>query len=154
MVINDNKSKTMILNYTNKYQFTTRLCIDDKVLEVMNHARLLGTIICDDLSWDLNPANLVKKANARLELLRKVASFGTGHGELKDIYILFIRSHLEQSSVVWHSSLTENNINDLERVQKTALKIIGWGEGNTSVMKRPFKNWAKKICMTGENLFA
>ena len=59
-----------------------------------------------------------------MELLRKVASFGTNHDELKNIYILFIRSHLEQSAVVWHSSLTENNRNDLERVQKTALKII------------------------------
>jgi hypothetical protein len=124
MVINEKKSKTMIINYTNKYQFTTRLSINDKVLEVINHARLLGTIISDDLSWDLNTANLVKKANARMELLRKLASFGTSKDELKDIYILFIRSHLEQSAVVWHSSLTENNRNDLERVQKTALKII------------------------------
>ena len=36
----------------------------------------------------------------------------------------FIRSKLEQSSVVWHSSLTENNRKDLERVQKSAVKII------------------------------
>ena len=62
-----------------------------------------------------------------MELLRKVASFGTSNDELKDIYILFIRSHLEQSAVVWHSSLTENNRNDLERVQKTALTSI-WGD--------------------------
>ena len=34
------------------------------------------------------------------------------------------RSQLEQSSVVWHSSLTEQQKNDLERVQKSALKII------------------------------
>ena len=35
-----------------------------------------------------------------------------------------IRSKLEQSAVVWHSSLTENNRRDLERVQKSAVKII------------------------------
>ena len=128
MLINEKKSKTMIFNYTNKYQFTTRLSINDKVLEVINNARLLGTVISDDLSWDLNTANLVKKANARMELLRKVASFGTSHDELKEVYILFIRSHLEQSAVVWHSSLTENNRSDLERVQKTALKIILGGK--------------------------
>ena len=44
--------------------------------------------------------------------------------ELKEVYILFIRSLLEQSAVVWHSSLTEENRNDLERIQKTACKII------------------------------
>ena len=31
---------------------------------------------------------------------------------------------LEQSCQVWHSALTEDNSNDLERVQKNALKII------------------------------
>ena len=32
--------------------------------------------------------------------------------------------HLEQSCQVWHSSLTLENITDMERVQKKALKII------------------------------
>ena len=59
-----------------------------------------------------------------MQLLRKVASFGTSQTELKEVYILFIRSLLEQSAVVWHSSLTEDNRNDLERIQKTACKII------------------------------
>ena len=35
-----------------------------------------------------------------------------------------MRSILEQSATVWHSSLSEDNKNDLERVQKTALKVI------------------------------
>jgi hypothetical protein len=35
-----------------------------------------------------------------------------------------VRSQLEQSAVVWHLSLTEENISDLERVQKLAVKII------------------------------
>ena len=44
--------------------------------------------------------------------------------DLKNIYILFVRSQLEQSCVVWHSSLTEQQKSDLERVQKSALGII------------------------------
>ena len=35
-----------------------------------------------------------------------------------------MRSLLEQSATVWHSSLTQENEEDLERVQKSALKII------------------------------
>lgn len=42
----------------------------------------------------------------------------------KNIYVLFVRSLLEQSATVWHSSLTEENKNDLERIQKTAFKVI------------------------------
>ena len=77
-----------------------------------------------DLKWDLNCANIIKKANARMQLLRTVSTFGATFEELKTIYIVFIRSLLEQSATVWHSSLTEDNRNVLERVQKTAMKII------------------------------
>ena len=87
---------------------------------MINSTKLLGTII----QGDLNTANIVKKVNARMELLRKVASFGTSREELRNIYILFIRSLLEQSATVWHSSLTSDNSNDLERVQKSAMKVI------------------------------
>ena len=59
-----------------------------------------------------------------MELLRKVAGFTTSIEEKKNIYMLYIRSILEQSSVVWHSSLTQDNSDDLERVQKAAGKII------------------------------
>ena len=34
------------------------------------------------------------------------------------------RSILEQSCTVWHSSLTEENSKDIERVQKSACKLI------------------------------
>ena len=124
MMINEKKCKTMIFNYTDNHQFTTRLNINDAPIEVIDSTRLLGTIISSDLKWDLNTANIVKKANARMELLRKVASFGTNPEDLKTIYIVFIRSLLEQSATVWHSSLTEENKSDLERVQQTALKVI------------------------------
>ena len=59
-----------------------------------------------------------------MALLRKVASFGPPIEDLKDIYILFIRSILEQSAVLWHSSLTNENKLDLERVQKSAIRLI------------------------------
>ena len=42
-------------------------------------------IVTNDLRWDLNTANIVKKANARMQLLRKVASFGTIKDELKNV---------------------------------------------------------------------
>ena len=40
------------------------------------------------------------------------------------IYILYIRSIVEQYATVWHSSITVGEKNDLERTQKVALKII------------------------------
>ena len=132
--INNQKTKTMIFNFTEKYQFGTRLSMENGNLEVIDSTRLLGTIITNDLKWEQNTAHIVKKSNARMELLRRVASFGTSSEDLKTIYYLFVRSQLEQSSVVWHSSLTEENKTDLERVQKSIVKII-MGENYKSYNK-------------------
>lgn len=57
-------------------------------------------------------------------MLRKVASFKPSVKDLKLIYIQYVRSILEQSCVVWHSSLSIENREDIERVQKNALRII------------------------------
>jgi hypothetical protein len=124
LMINSKKTKTMIFNFTDRFQFSTRLKLKGENIEVIDSTKLLGTVLSNDLKWDLNTANLVKKANARMQLLRKVASFGTPIEDLKDIYILFVRSLLEQSATVWHSSISTENDNDLERVQKSAVKII------------------------------
>ena len=67
-----------------------------------------------------------------MELLRKLYGLGVPKEDMKLVYILFIRSLLEQSAVVWHSSLNQENIDDLERVQKSALKII---------LKQNYKNY-------------
>ena len=126
----------MIFNYTEKYQFTTRLSIKGENLEVIDSTKLLGTIITNDLKWNENTATIVQKANARMELLRRVASFGASVEDLKLIYILFVRSHLEQSATVWHSGLTQENRNDLERVQKSALKVI---------LQQKYENYEKAL---------
>jgi hypothetical protein len=124
MQINEKKTKTMIFNFTNTYQFTTRLQLNQKPIEVVPEQKLLGTIIQNDLKWDSNTSNLTKRANARMRLLHKMSEFGAPTDYLKNIYIAYIRSILEQSAVVWHASLTAQNIEDLERIQKSAFKII------------------------------
>ena len=124
MILNRKKTKVMIFNFTEKYKFTTRLVLNSETVEVVNKAKLLGVIITDDLKWEENTKYLVKKANSRMELLRKVASFTSSIEDKKTIYIQYVRSILEQSCVVWHSSLTQENCEDLERVQKSAIRII------------------------------
>ena len=55
---------------------------------------------------------------------RKLVDFQVKSKDMITIYILFIRSVLEQSSVVWSSSLTQDEMQSLERAQKVALRII------------------------------
>ena len=74
MMINSKNTKALIFNFTNNYQFTTRLQLNNETVEVIESTRLLGTIVQKDLKWDQNTANIVRKANARMELLRKFTS--------------------------------------------------------------------------------
>ena len=53
MKINEKKTKFIIFNFTKKYQFGTRLYINNQPIEMIEHTILLGTIIQNDLSWDL-----------------------------------------------------------------------------------------------------
>ena len=124
MMINEKKTKSIIFNFTDKYQFGTRLHLNDEIIEVLDSSKLFGTIIASDLRLDLSTMSIIKKANARMELVGRVAGFGASEEDLKIIYFLFVRSILEQSAPVWHSSLTEEHSDDLERVQKSAVKII------------------------------
>ena len=118
----------MLFNFTDNYKFTSKFTLNNEAVEIVNQAKLLGVIISDDLKWDKNTEFLVKKANTRMQLLRKFSKFTKSIEEKMNIYVLYVRSILEQSCVVWHSSLTEENSKDLERVQKSAVKIILGGK--------------------------
>ena len=114
----------MIFNQSVNYQFSTRLFIEETLLEIINETKLLGLQLSSDLSWTKNTNILVRKSYARLTILRKLYSFNIPVKDLVIIYISYIRSLLEQSCVVWHSSLTQADSDKLERVQKVSLRII------------------------------
>ena len=124
MLLNCDKSKYMIFNFSKEYQFNTRLYIDNFPLQQVNSTRLLGVILSDNLSWHQNTADLVKRSYQRMLILKKLYSFHVPVEDLINIYCLYIRSVAEQSSVVWGSSLTQGQEYDLERIQKVALRII------------------------------
>ena len=124
MEISGKKTKAMIINFTNNYQFHTRLKLKETNIEVVEKMKILGTIITNQISWNENCSLLIKKVNARMQLLRKVWSFGSTLQEMVHLWKIFCRSILEQTCVVWDSGLTKENIQDLERTQKTFVKLI------------------------------
>ena len=97
-------------------------------------------MINDSLTWDDNTKYLVQRANSRLRLLHKLVSFSVPIDDLINIYVLYVRSILEQSCQVWHSSLTLENANDLERIQKNALKII---------LQDEYENYSNALSLSG-----
>ena len=50
--------------------------------------------------------------------------FGISTQEMVHLWIIYCRSILEQSAVVWSSTLTDQNKRDLERSQKCFVKLL------------------------------
>ena len=119
-----NAAKCNFMIFTRSSNFTTRLNIEGKSLERVNLSKLLGIWITEDLSWAKNCQEICKKAFSRLSMITKLKYVGVSIEDLLDIYILFIRSVTEYCAVAFHSSLTKEQSEKLEKIQKTSLKVI------------------------------
>ena len=119
MTINVKKTNYMLFTRT-KTDFATRLMLNGVKIDQIKEQKICGLWITDNLRWEKNSRELAKSAFSRISMLTKLKYVGVCQEDLKDVYILFIRSVLEYCSVVWHSSLTREDSNVLERVQKLA----------------------------------
>ena len=104
---------------------STELTIDNgQEREVVQNARLLGVTITNNLSWILHINETIKKTSKGLYLLRQLKRTRVSTSDLVRFYISCIRSVCDYAVPVFHSSLPNYLINDLEQVQIRALSII------------------------------
>ena len=81
-------------------------------------------LITDDMKWNSHIEYTVSKASKRLYLLKQLKRADVEESSLLQFYTACIRSILEYGCQVFHSSLPDYLLMDLERVQRRALKII------------------------------
>ena len=67
MKLNIKKTKNIIFNFSRKFQFTTKLSVENENIEIVKEVKLLGTYITDDLKWNKNTTELVKKSYKRMQ---------------------------------------------------------------------------------------
>ena len=72
----------MVFNFTENFQFSTRLKLKGANIEFVDQMKILGTIINTRLSWDENCAAIISKVNARIQLIRVLQSFGASKEEM------------------------------------------------------------------------
>ena len=123
MKLNEAKCTYMVFSRT-KTDFATRLTINNKYLERVNASKILGIWLSEDLLWNTNCKEICKKAYSRLSMITKLKYAGVSKEDLIEVYVLFIRSIAEYCSVAFHSSLTIENSEKLEQIQKVCLKVI------------------------------
>ena len=124
MVINTLKTKVMLFNTSNKYDFLPTITVDGNKLEVVESYKLLGLTICSNLKFHENTKIICKRGFSKLYLLRRLKKLGASTEILRDVYIKQVRSILEYAVPAWGPLITETEAIQIERVQKCALALI------------------------------
>ena len=95
---------------------------------------MLGITFCDNLKWGQNTKEIGDKACKRLYLQRVLKRAGVPPDHFITIYCSLVRSVLEYACQVWISSVQSHLEQQLERVQKRALRIIFPGSNNETAL--------------------
>jgi len=85
--------------------------------------KLLGVHLSVNLTWNEHVTHIVKKGSMRLYAIRALRKCRLTDRQLILVYCSIIRSVLEYTSPVW-AGLTQYLSDQIESIQKTALKII------------------------------
>ena len=125
MKINVTKTKVMIFNQATSVDIQPIVKIDqENIIEVVEQMKLLGIIVRSDMKWCSNTKNMVAKCYKRMWMIQNLKKNGADQDQLLRIYIQQVRSVAEMAVPVWNAGITLQEVNTIERIQKTALAII------------------------------
>ena len=124
MILNCDKTKHMVMCFARKPPTVPPLVLDNVVIERVQHAKLLGVVVSCDLKWQKHVDYVCGKASQRLYFLRMLKRAGVELNDIVRIYTSLVRSVLEYACQVWHTGLTSQQSDQLEAIQRRALRII------------------------------
>ena len=78
----------------------------------------------DDLTWNMHVDSIVKKAAKMVYMLYQLKRAGIRQTDLVNVYISVVRPFLEYACPVWHTNLPKYLSDNIEIIQKRALKSI------------------------------
>ena len=115
----------MIFNMSRKYDFPPEYAFSNgENLNCIEETKLLGIILSTSLRWDANTASICSKAMSKMWLLRRMKLMKLEPELIFQYYCSEVRPLVEQGVAVCNAGLTKAQRNDIERIQKIALRII------------------------------
>ena len=130
MDLNGGKCKEMPIDFRRNQTEIPLINLGNNQLSRVKSYKLLGLWLDDDLKWSTNTEYIIKKGAKRLYLLKILRSYGASKEDLLAFYCSVIRSVLEYGSQVLSGGLTQMQKENIERIQKRALRIIYPGHGD------------------------
>ncbi|XP_077943578.1 uncharacterized protein LOC144386383 [Gasterosteus aculeatus] len=97
----------MYLALLERDMWNTRLRLTrPRMKHVLEWNRFLGSIITQDLKWELNISSITKKAQQRLFFLRQLKKFNLPKTLMVHFYTAIMESILCSSISVWYAAAT------------------------------------------------
>jgi hypothetical protein len=127
MAINKQKTKAMLCNSRQKWDFIPELNIKGENIDIVDEIKVVGFILRSDLKTSANTSYIISKAYKRMWLLRRLKALGASTAQLLDTLEKQVLSVLWLGAPAWFCLLTQAEKTALDRVAKVGLKII-YGE--------------------------
>ena len=114
----------MLFNRSKTRAFPPEFQIGSAILNVKKTHCILGILIQDDLKFEAQTKEMVKRASQTTWVLRRMRALGVDQDTLVTYWKSEGRVHLELACPVWSSSLTVAQSQDLDRAQRMAMAAI------------------------------
>ncbi|KAK3519942.1 hypothetical protein QTP70_008205 [Hemibagrus guttatus] len=101
------------------------LFINGSPVEIVKGTKFLGVHLVENFTWSLNTSSISKKAQQRLYFLRRLRKAHLPPLILTMFYRGTIESVLSSCITAWFGNCTVSDCKTLQRIVKTAEKIIG-----------------------------
>ena len=118
------KCKELRVDFSRQRRTDNAIAVNGHAFEVVQSVKILGVILRQDLKWNDHVDSITCKASKRLYLLRLLKRAGVDLHSLVQFYCACIRSVLEYACQAFNSSLPAYLSNQIERIQKQALRIL------------------------------
>ena len=122
--VNEQKCKELRITFRIHQSALEPITANNNDIKNVESAKLLGITISNDLKWNAHVQEIICKVATRLYFLRQLKRSNLGCKDLLLFYITCIRPVTEYACQVFHNSLPKYLCEDLERLQKRALRII------------------------------
>uniref|UniRef100_A0AAQ6IR24 Reverse transcriptase domain-containing protein n=1 Tax=Anabas testudineus TaxID=64144 RepID=A0AAQ6IR24_ANATE len=123
--LNTLKTVEMTVDFRKNRLAPLPLTIHNTTVSTVTSFRFLGSTISQDMKWSSHIETVRKKSHQRLYFLRQLMKFNLPQELLTMFYTAIIQSVLCTSITVWFGSATKQDRHRLQRVIRSAEKIIG-----------------------------
>ena len=123
MQLKESMCKELPICFSNTKLVFDPVVINDKEIEVVPQAKLLGLTIANNLKWNAHVKVVCKKVSTRLYFLRQLKRAKVPPKDLL-FYITCIRPVAEYACEAFHDTILKYLSDELEKLQKRACRVI------------------------------